>query len=61
MVEESDNSAQQLVSLLVEHFPSYRDVSSYKGRKGGGRGGEGGVKDRAIYCVVESLLFEKSV
>lgn len=34
LIQRSQKSVQNLVSLLVRHFPSYRDVSFYKGRKG---------------------------
>ena len=34
LVRRSNKSAQKMVDLLVEHFSSFRDVATYKGRKG---------------------------
>lgn len=32
-VRKSKNSAQELMSLVVEHFPSYRDVTEFEGKR----------------------------
>ncbi|XP_074136270.1 queuosine 5'-phosphate N-glycosylase/hydrolase [Sminthopsis crassicaudata] len=32
-VRKSDKSAQKLLSLIVENFPSYRDVAEYQGKR----------------------------
>lgn len=32
-VRKSENSAQKLVSLVVENFPSYRDVTQFEGKR----------------------------
>lgn len=34
LIRRSEKSAEKLVSLLVHHFPSYRDMGYYKGREG---------------------------
>lgn len=36
LIRRSENSAQKLVCLLVQYFPSFRDVGMYRGRKGKG-------------------------
>ncbi|KRY28227.1 UPF0553 protein C9orf64 -like protein [Trichinella spiralis] len=33
-VEMANNSAVNLLNLIVKHFPSFNDVATYKGRKG---------------------------
>jgi hypothetical protein len=34
LVTAANRSAQSLINLLADKFPSYRDVATYKGRKG---------------------------
>ena len=34
MIRKADKSAQKLVEILVEEFPSLRDVAEFDGKKG---------------------------
>ncbi len=34
VVKEAEHSAQKLLKLVVEEFPSFRDVSTFEGKQG---------------------------